>query len=1502
LVEPRGVHAFESVGPLQLKGVPQPEEAYAVAWSADERHGQLPALLAAARTGPFVGRTRELAEIGAAWDRTCAGGRGLVLVSGDRGMGVSRLLAEAAEVLRGRGASVWAGAAQGPQARLTAWAEAVGEWAAVTPRAELRLAMGEQAADLLRLVPGLADLVPRLPVPPAMDPAAEVFLIADAVDELATRWSGVEPLVVVLDALEEADAETLTVLRRLLGSRRAGRVLVLAAYEPAAVGASRLLASLQSVPGVVDLRLSGLAADEVAQLVAAVTGEPAGDASLRGVLAESEGSPYFVLEMARSLKERSITRQVRRAVDRAGELRTDLRLQREEISLALRQLNVLREADTGAEQLRIESDGTPPAPGEPPYRGLLPFQTEDADDFFGRDALVAEMVAALVSGSWLTVVGASGSGKSSAARAGLLPALARGALPGSENWAAAVCTPGRDPLAAIGAALAGVAASDAAVLAQRLRSEPLAALAAEATGGTALVLVIDQFEELWTTAAEDDRRRLLDLLIVSAGQTERRVLIVICLRADYFGLVSQEPGVAGLLAEAQVVVSPMTTGELRAAVEQPARRGGWVLEPGLAQAVVDDVAEQPGALPLLSTAMLETWQRRRGRSLTLAGYAETGGARRAIATLADATLDELPPQLQEVARRLLLRLAAPAAAGGDVARVAPLSELVVDDDARQVLARLADRRLVSVGASTAQVSHEALLREWPRLRGWLEADREGRRLQQQIAAAAIEWDAGGRDDGALLRGARLAAAEERWTGHEDDLTELERQYLTSSTRSRRRRVQRLRGLAGVLVALLAVAVVGAVLAVVNGRAADARATEATARGLAAQAAASAESQVDTALLLAVEGHRRDPSIDTQTGLLTALNGARFLESLVEGLPLDAFDIQESPDRQRLAVLTSEGALQLYDASKLRPSGPPLVQGIDTPTALEFSPDGRFLAYGDATGVHVVDAATGEGVGPAHGGGLYGWFSFSADGSLIAIAAGLGAQPGVRVVETTSGRVLTEIPAETEAFVAVRPGHDELVATPGPGLLRRFRFDGTPIGPAAEVDVEATLLYTPDGSRLMAAATDSGQFYDAETLKAVGRRFSTTGSRFKDGVFSPRGMALVTSGDDGSLMVVDAQDGSERHRANGLAQPCFLTWRADTQVLCLSPGGAAVFDFAELAAIGTSAFLPGSFSHLVLLPEGDRVLAGSGGQIVEVDGDGVVHPTRIDDLPVDVISVGLAPNGDRVGLIGTSDDDPSAVRALVVDRRSGEILVDVPVLDEYSFGGGRVAFSPDGARFAVGGSDGSVTVFDSTTGDRLAHERLDSYGVRALLWTPGGELFQGGQEGVFRVLDPDSLSVVREVALSEQLNLSDIALVPGSHFVATASEDGFVRILDPETGRVVGEPLSADGTQLQSVAVSRDGRLVGAVSRDGSLRLWDRSTGRAIGPPLLAHDKQAIGIAWLADGTLVTASLGGSLIAWDTAPDGWADRACELAGRDLTRAEWNRYLPPGEPYRRTCTAP
>ena len=1182
LVEPRGVHVFGAVGALALKGVPEPVESFTVAWTPDERRAQLPPLLAAHRTTPFVGRARELAAVVDTWNRLAADERRLVLVSGDHGMGVTRLLAEAAAGLRERGASVWAGAGQGQQSRLAAWSEAIATWAAATPRAELRLAAGERASDLLRLAPGLAGLLPGLAGSTPMDPATEVFVIADAVDELATRWSSIEPLVIVLDRLEEADAATLTVLRRLVGSTRGGRVLVLAGYEPAAVGASRTLAALSDLDTVTDVRLAGLAHDEVAQLVSAVTGEAVGEGSLRAVIAESEGSPYFVLGMARALKERSITGHVRRAVDRAGEARSDLRLQREEITLALRQLEQLREPTAADDGAVLDPDGTPPVPGEPPYRGLLAFRTEDAELFFGRDALVAEMVARLVSSRWLAVIGPSGSGKSSAVRAGLLPALAGGALPGSDMWCPTVFTPGPDPVAALAAALVPQRPeSDGDALGRRLATQSLATVAAETTRDGPLLLVVDQFEELWTAASVEARTRLIDLLVQATVDPEAGVLVVVCMRADYYGRAAEHAALATVVADSQVLVPPMSTAELRAVVEQPARRGGWMLEPGLAQAVVDDVEGEAGALPLLSTAMLETWERRRGRSLTLSAYAETGGARKAIATLADATVDELPSDQQEVARRLLLRLAAPAADGGDVARPAPLTELAVDADTSAVLARLADRRLVTVGATTAQVAHEALLREWPRLRGWLEADRDGRRLHQQIATAATEWTASGRDDDGLLRGARLAAADDWRADHEPDLTDLEREFLRASVRSRQRRFRRLQAVTGALVILLVGALVAGVLAVVNGRDATARATESLARGLAAQAVALAPRELETALLLAAEAHRRHDSPDTRYGLLGTLDAGRHLRSYRREVPAGVVQSAVAPEAGVLAVAASTGQIRVFDARTWEQRAPVVDAGMRL-NALGISPDGEHLAVAVGRGVYMVDVGSsdlGEPVIDLPATSV----QFSPDGLLL-VATTFDADElseldmSVTVIDVASRSVRTELSSVgEEAIVRMRPGHDEMVVADSlAGRLRRVGLGGgarpeVPAGvPNADLGSMSDLVYSPDGDQLVVLTLDRQiHILDAETFHPVTIEPGFPGPIDLAGNATVMNLAQSPSGErfavgnlDGTVDVV-SQFGFVEARLTGLVGGrAQALWLDDSRLLAITAAVIVEYDMDD----------------------------------------------------------------------------------------------------------------------------------------------------------------------------------------------------------------------------------------------------------------------------------------------------------------------------------------------------
>jgi WD40 repeat protein len=263
------------------------------------------------------------------------------------------------------------------------------------------------------------------------------------------------------------------------------------------------------------------------------------------------------------------------------------------------------------------------------------------------------------------------------------------------------------------------------------------------------------------------------------------------------------------------------------------------------------------------------------------------------------------------------------------------------------------------------------------------------------------------------------------------------------------------------------------------------------------------------------------------------------------------------------------------------------------------------------------------------------------------------------------------------------------------------------------------------------------------------------------------------------------------------------------------------------------------------------------------------------------------------------DFPDGVLA-VADRRTGQLLVRTTVTgDEDAPVEGALAFSPDGRRLAVGTYGGVVTVLDSRTGAVLAQRQTDAAAVRVLRWSADGTVLQeGGGDGVLRFLDPGRLDARTEVRVRPGVGLTSAVPVPRTGLLAVATEDGQVHVVDPAHGAEAGPPLAAQVAVLLALATSPDGARIAGVGWDGALRLWDRASGRAIGPPLQTSGEYTRSIAWLDGAHLLTGSFPGLLVAWDMTPAHWADRACALAGRDLTAAEWARWLP-DQPYRRTC---
>jgi DNA-binding SARP family transcriptional activator len=603
---------------------------------------------------------------------------------------------------------------------------------------------------------------------------------------------------------------------------------------------------------------------------------------------------------------------------------------------------------------RIEPTRPPSEEMGCPFKGLAPFEPDDAELFFGRERLVDELLARLDGSPFLLLTGPSGSGKSSLLRAGLLPRLEGRRL---------LIRPGARPAGELSRAVGG----------------ELAPALDRLSPGERVVIAVDQLEETFAAEVdEDERAAFFTALVEAAWDAERRALILLAMRGDFVDRLALYPELSDLVASNQALVGPMSASELRRVIDAPAQRAGLAVEPPLVDALVHDVVGESGGLPLLSAALVDLWRDRSGSSLTLSAYDRTGGISGAVARHAEAALHSLTESEQQAAGRIVLRLVA----GGDGEpltrrRVSRADLGVEDDEIERVLTTLVERRILVADADSVELVHDALLQQWPRLAEWLDEEADRRRAQRQLAQATAAWVAADRDSSDLYRGARLAAALE-WADVETSpatLSPLEGEFLRESQsalareNARQRRTSRTRRslLAAALVLLIAAAAGGAIALIENANAQQ-RAADADAQRLGAQALVNPT--FDTSLLLAREGVNLDNSTATTGSLLDVL--LRFPTAIgVASSPGGKIvDDAISPSGSLLAYRTDDGTVRFLDARGLRQVGAPFASGnqlgffrdIARPDqALAFSPDGSTLAVGSSTGhnadVYLVDTHT-----------------------------------------------------------------------------------------------------------------------------------------------------------------------------------------------------------------------------------------------------------------------------------------------------------------------------------------------------------------------------------------------------------------------------------------------------------------------------------------------------------------------------------------------------------------
>ena len=1270
--------------------------------------------------------------------------------------------------------------------------------------------------------------------------------------------------------------------------------------------------------------LTPLDADGVRDIVRLYVGDAVPDVPLESMLRSSEGVPGRIHEVASDWARAETTRRLEAAAEylAAGRQRraTDLELANNVIGLKLGRLYTV----DGRDALRDAQEVCP-------YKGLASFEVEDWASFFGRERLVGELAARTVQVGILGVVGASGSGKSSLVAAGLLPSLRAGLLPGSDRWTQAVMRPGEHPMAALASALT---VDDAPI---EPDGDPLGT-AIDAIGPDGrLVLVVDQFEEVFTLCDTETERGRFIASLGDAADSPERCVVVLTIRSDFYGHVAPYPILAGPLADNHVLIGPMSRDELRRAIEFPARRVGLRVEESLVDALVEEVADEPGGLPLLSTALVELWQARQDGWIRMGAYERSGGVRGAVARLAESSYEQLGDAEREAVRRILLRLVV---SEGDAItrRRADLAEFDLDRDevAQRVIAQLARDRLLTLGEGTVEIAHEALIREWPRFAGWLEDDQQGRLVRQQLGESARNWGARGREPSELFRGARLSATLDWADAHATELNEVEREFLAESRQEsdreaerQRRTNRRLRGLlAGVAMFLVLALVAGGLALVQRGRAQEA-ADAAEARRLGAQAVT--EDELDLSLLLAAQGRTLEDSLDTRSTLLASLLKGPGAIGVLPGTGDRVLRILSSADRGTFVAVDHIGGLAVYDAESLD-----LTKIVRLPdsAAVSVAPDGRSLVgqmfdnEAQRPSLIFADLVTGDvRLSPLEEGDFLCCDSivYAADGrSFVSLEdRGSGA---VWVRYDPTGRELETVPADpsvAETNLRLSPDGDRIVAERDGRLSF---FDARTLRPDGAIRAYWAYDISPDG-RTLAYGTEDGRLVivDLRTRERHDARGRHTAPVTGVG-FSPDGRTIVSTADDRDVIVWDAASGELREILHGHAGRVFgpafdpsgdtaFTVGLDGKVIAWDLSGerrlAQRSRWAEPDALGFEVD-----PIVAISPDGSTIAYRTAQNEVAVVEPGSVEPRWLRDPWSDERFEQLAaeqPESYRPFIseaISALAFSPSGETLAVSGEHQEVVLYDVVDGRELRrWPASRVgwvndvSFTPDGD-VVTSADDGRVTIWEADT-DR-ADERF-----QVTPFYPDGEAYGGAAAGAEVSPDGRRLAVttfrrdesyfvrVIDIASGEEvwgpkptdLWYSVAAWSPDSSTVATGGyQSGELLFWDASTGRRLGEPVQASAGFVLTIDFAWNGDLVVTGATDGTVRLFDTGTRKQVGSHLPGVDNMGTWASVMPGDRLLALVQTGEAFTWDLDPGRWSDQACRVANRQLTRSEWRAFLP------------
>jgi WD40 repeat protein/serine/threonine protein kinase len=1199
-----------------------------------------------------------------------------------------------------------------------------------------------------------------------------------------------------------------------------------------------------------------------------------------------------------------------------------------------------------------------------PYKGLSAFEEGDTDTFFGRETIIKQLLEQFADPKkrFLALIGPSGSGKSSIIRAGIIPQFRKGAVLDSRQWFISIMIPSSDPFREMSEALLRVSISAPENWGEMLRKSIqglhnlLGMILPE--DNSQLLLFIDQFEEVFTLYDDDKQREMfLGSLWYALNQPNSHLRLIITLRADFYDRPLHYAQFGELLKQNTEVVLPLNLQELGAAILGPANKVGLQIEQLLTNTLLEEIHNQPGALPLLQYTLTELYERRdrEKHELRYEDYLMLGGISGALAQRAQeiyfSRLNEIE---QSLAQQLFLRLVAIDENGKATRRRAIWQELmqgVEQEELENVINAFSRHRLLTTDRDpvtrtpTIEVAHEALINAWGELRKWIDDNRYALQKRQEIRIEVDRWLTNNRETSYLASGLRLAEFENLQGNQLFALREEELEYIEAGVFEREtelRRTQRINQVLQIFSAIVGVLAIIAVVLFIN--ASLARQEAETQRDIAEQNAKTAQSREiaavalslnrenDLSLLLSLEAYDTTPTYEALNSLLVGLQQYPFIQTYLQGHSSGVRAIDYNSDGKIALSAGADGLIIRWDMSNQQMIGEPLQGHTATINAVAFSPDDSLIASAsDDMTIRFWNAQTGEELAILENHDAKIWsLDFSSDGQYLASSDEAGTiiiwdvntHEALHIIENAHDGIIFKVIFNANGTTLASGGGDNIVrlwdTTTG-------EIIGDPLI-GHNNWVRALIFHPQQPNFLISADLDSNLiFWDINIGQALAAPFPTGHEQgIYDLAFHPIFGILATAGWGGDIRLWDLKTNQFLGRLSGHQG---IVWSVDflpidDRIVLVSgseDGDALVWNYTAVqrpsqgVALSPGLILDHFVYHeqsaliaVVGQDQSDRlpslqIWKGTGTAAQQVQNillNMISPPNDNGTIPLPSITdLAFSPDGTRLALLATT---PGNGVVLVWDTGTGELLWSKSVYEGITK---SLAFLNDGSQIITSDIRGTILFWDTETGEQIAHNfsNRDTGDITAMALSPDGQILALNirEQGV-SLWDLQTVERIDETLNGHSGVVNVLHFDHSGDILYSASVNGTVISWDVATGKQL-EVFQAQNQEILSLAISPDNTLMVSGYVNGDIRLWDTASGRTIGNVIHSLEGRITSLFFTGERTILGSNRENRVVLqWSVDVNNWLQQACIIANRSLTEAEWEQFLPPELAYKPNCS--